>query len=236
MAEIEIIPTNTCPPDYSELARRSESFSTFAPVIQLDLDDGVFAPVVSWPYHKGQWEEVETMAKGGEKLPFSETMKYETHLMVQEPVRIGEMLAQMGCARIIAHREVFKDAQAVTNAFSKWRDAGASEFGLALLIDTPLSVLDGCVEDCDVVQLMSIPTLGKQGAPYDSRVIGRIEELHKRYPELIIAVDGGVSEKNIADLVRAGARRFGIGSAISKAANPADSYARIKALAESAIV
>ncbi|MEK7106927.1 MAG: hypothetical protein AAB899_01950, partial [Patescibacteria group bacterium] len=187
-------------------------------------------------YREGQWIEIEAMAKAGQKLPFSEKLKYEAHLMVQEPVRIGELLARANCTRIIAHIEVFEDAQAVRNAFSKWKDAGAMEFGMALLIDTPLTSLDSCISDCDVVQLMSIATLGKQGAPYDPRVIGRIAELHERNPELTISIDGGISEKNIADLARAGARRFGVGSALSKSKNPAESYARLKALAESAIV
>jgi len=88
---------------------------------------------------------------------------------------------------------------------------------------------------CDVVQVMSIATLGKQGAPYDVRAIARIKELHTKYPELVISVDGGVSEKNIADLARAGARRFGVGSAITKAPDPKAAYLNLKAIAESAL-
>lgn len=232
---IEILPTNTCPPDLGELTRRSEAFADFAPYIQLDICDGKFAPVLSWPYQSGQWAELQEIAKVQSGLPFSDRIGYEAHLMVEEPESIGELLARAGCKRVLAHVETFESDEAVTTAFLKWRQAGASEVGLAVLIDTPLSILDSLASKCDVIQLMSIATLGAQGAAFDTRVIARIVSLHAKYPNLVIAIDGGVSEGNIVELVQAGARRFGVGSAISKAENPVEAYARIKNLAESAV-
>lgn len=232
---IEIIPTNTCPPSLTELARRSRIFEGFAKEVQLDVDDGAFAPELSWPYLEGQWAELEQMAIGSTMLPCAETLQYETHLMVEEPVRIGELLARVGCTRILAHIEVFENAAVATDAFTAWKAAGASQVGLAVLIDTPLSELEPLVEKCDVVQLMSIAQLGKQGAAFEPRIIARIEELHTKFPNLAIAVDGGVSERNIAELVRAGATRFGVGSAISKATDPKVAYANLKTVAENAL-
>jgi len=225
---VEILPTNTCPPDLAELSRRSESFARFAPQVHLDIDDAKFAPVLSWPYQDGQWSELDN------QLPFADAIRYETHLMVEDPLEIGERLARAGCTRVIAHAEVFEGDEA-GSAFAAWRAAGAAEVGLALLIETPLSRLDGIAEQCDAVLLMSIVTLGSQGAQFDPRVFGRIEELRARYPLLPVAVDGGVSEANIADLVKAGARRFGVGSAIGKAQDPAAAYRNLLSLAEAAI-
>jgi len=218
-----------------EMTRRSEAFSAFAPHVQLDVCDGQFAPVLSWPYQSGQWTELQEIAKVPNGLPFSDRMGYEAHLMVEEPESIGELLARAGCKRVLAHIETFESDEAVRAAFSKWKSAGAVEVGLAVLIDTPLSILDPVVSTCDVIQLMSIATLGAQGAPFDARVIPRIASLHAKYPELMIAIDGGVSEQNIATLAQAGAARFGVGSAISKAANPEEAYSKIKQLAESAV-
>jgi pentose-5-phosphate-3-epimerase len=82
---------------------------------------------------------------------------------------------------------------------------------------------------------MSIAQLGKQGAAFEPRIIPRIEELRAMYPSTTIAIDGGVSEKNIAELVRAGATRFGVGSAISKASDPKVAYENLKTLAENAL-
>lgn len=229
---IEIIPTNTCPPDFAELARRSEALARFARDIQLDVADGVFVPDLSWPYREGQWEELEAMASAGALLPHSGPVRYEAHLMADDPQHVGELLARVGCRRIIPHVEVFENEAAFRSVSAVWRAAGAKEVGLAILIDTPLSALLPYIPHCDVVQVMSIATLGKQGAPYDPRAIARVAELHAQHPLLTIAVDGGVSLSNIADLVRAGASRFGVGGAIAKAAEPARAYEELRAAGE----
>lgn len=213
-----ILPTNTCPPDLSELVRRTEAFSRFAPEIQLDIADGEFAPVVSWPYREGQWEELEQLALG-EGLPFHETLGYEAHLMVQEPREIGGLLAKAGCRRLVFHIEAMSASQAVQDMFTEWKAAGAKEVGVSLLIDTPLESVDEIIGLCDVVQLMSIPRIGAQGQPFDERALSRVEELHAKYPDMMVAVDGGISESNIELLVRAGANRLCVGSAISNAMN-----------------
>lgn len=232
---IEIIPTNTCPVDFPELSRRSDAFRKFATSVHLDIDDAKFAPVLSWPYHVGQWSELESMIKNGEKLPFADTLYYEAHLMVNEPLQIGSYLARAGCHRIIAHVETFIDARSVKEAFSAWRAAGAAQVGLAVLIDTPLSVLDQYVSQCDEILLMSIPRLGKQGAAFDERIFKRIHGLHEKYNDVIIGIDGGVSESNIVQLVQAGARRFGVGSAITKTPEPSSAYEHLLALASDAV-
>ncbi len=232
---IEIIPTNTCPASFAELRQRSELFAGFSKQVQLDIDDGVFAPELSWPYLGEQWAELEAMAVSGKKLPCVDALAYEAHLMVEEPTRIGELLARVGCTRVIAHVEVFEGEISAREAFALWKAAGALEVGLAALIDTPLSALEPYVADCNVVQFMSIARLGKQGASFEPRIIARIAEFRERFPDTLISVDGGVSETNIQELVRAGARRFGVGSAITKAADPKAAYENLKTIAESAL-
>ena len=232
---IEIVPTNTCPPDLAELSRRSAFFVGFSEWVQLDISDGMFTPERSWPYAEGQWAELETLSDDPSKLPSAGNLKYETHLMVEEPRELGLRLAQAGIQRVIGHVEAFADEKEILEALGAWRSAGAQEVGLAVLLDTPLPVLEPMIPACDVVQVMSIATLGKQGAPYDVRAIARIQELHSKYPELTISVDGGVSTKNIAELTRAGARRFGVGSAITKSEDPKAAYEQLKSIAESAL-
>lgn len=232
---IEIVPTNTCPPTLTELERRSHLFSGFAKSVQLDIGDGEFVPDTSWPYAKGQWDELERMAMSLQKLPYSDILHYETHLMVEEPTLIGELLARLGCARVIAHIETLADVAAARYVFSAWKTMGASEIGLTALIDTPLLALKPLIAECSVVQLMSIGTLGRQGAAFEPRVVPRIKELRAAYPHITIAVDGGVSADNIVELVRAGATRFGVGSAISKAEDPKAAYEKLFSLAESAL-
>jgi len=232
---VEIIPTNTCPPDLAELSRRSELIASFSPAVQLDVSDGKFTAETSWPFCAGQEAEQAQLAEGSLALPHIEKLAYEAHLMVEEPLEIGSALIRAGASRIIAHMEAFADEREILHALALWKGAHGSEVGLALLLDTPLLLVDAYVAQCDVVQLMSIATLGYQGAPYEPRVIPRIKELREKYPELTIEIDGGVSEKNVADLALAGARRFGVGSAIMKASDPASAYENLKNLAQSAL-
>jgi pentose-5-phosphate-3-epimerase len=82
---------------------------------------------------------------------------------------------------------------------------------------------------------MSIATLGKQGAPFDERIFERIEILHARFPAAVISIDGGVSVTNIERLAKAGARRFGVGSAITKAPDPKVAYTQLLALAQAGV-
>jgi len=231
---IEIIPTNTCPPDLAELTRRSGIFSGFSTHVQLDVADGMFVPAASWPLQAGQASELQALVQEGKGLPYAETLSYEVHIMAEEPKDIGVLFARAKTARIIGHVEAFADANEVREALSAWRAAGATEVGLALLLDTPLPVIEPLVQACDFVQVMSIARLGYQGAPFEPSVFERIEGLRSAHPELLIEVDGGVSESNIRQLVVSGATRFGVGSAISKAPDPKAAYENLKSLAESA--
>jgi ribulose-phosphate 3-epimerase len=223
---IEIIPTNTCPPDLAELASRSKAFAAYAPVVQLDIGDGNFVPARSWPYGEGQMDGEWGALTGTPQL------QYEVHLMVKEPREVGRRLVRAGASRMLGHLEVFVGEQDAQDALAAWRAAGSREVGLALLLDTPLSALERLADGCDVVQLMSIGKLGYQGAPFEPAIYERIREVRAAHPHLVIEVDGGVSEKNIEELVRAGATRFGVGSAISKAQDPAAAYRHLKSLAE----
>lgn len=197
--------------------------------MQLDVADGTFVSDMSWPCREGQFAELEHVS-----VLFPPNLLVEVHLMAEEPERLGVLFARAGAKRILGHIEAFQEQKDVERALSHWRGSGAEEVGLALLLSTPREVLDPYIASIDVVQIMSIATLGKQGAPFESSAIARIEELHQKHADLIIEVDGGVGESNIAALVEAGATRFGVGSAIFKAEDPKAAYDNVKALAEAA--
>ncbi len=225
---IEIIPT--CVPraaeDLAECARAIRPFST---AIHIDVTDGLFAPSHTWPYTKhGVFGTFDLAGAHG--------LVKEIHLMVEEPRTIGIQFARAGALRILGHVEAFPTADDAHGALDAWRRAGAREVGLGILMETPFEVLEHHLLAVDVIHMMSIARIGTQGIPYDTRAPERIAEFHERYPEILISVDGGVSESNIEDLVRAGARRFGVGSALSKAPDPKAAFVKLKTLAESAVL
>ena len=224
---IEVIPTYV-PRSREDLAAGAAKIRTFATGIHVDVDDGIFAPHLTWPYvSPGGFEPFD--------LSVLAALDVEVHLMVERPRDIGIAFVHAGAMRLIGHMEGFNDPSEARGTLEAWRKAGAPEVGLGFLLDSPLAVLEPLIGVCDVVHLMSIATIGTQGIPYDLRILPRIGELHARYPELMISVDGGVSETNIAELVLAGATRFGVGSAISKSADPKAAYENLKTIAENAL-
>lgn len=233
--DIEIVPTNTCPPTLDELTRRSAIVGAYSPVVQLDVGDGVFVPAKSWPYGEGQWGELEIMGATKQGLPHVSTLLYEVHLMVQHPLSAGVAFARAGAKRIIGHIEAFGSAEKARDAFKMWKLSGAKEVGVAVLVNTSCDALAPYAGLCDVIMVMTIGKLGAQGSPFEPRAIERVATLRKRYPDITIEVDGGVAASNIASLAEAGATRFAVGSALWKSSNPEKTYASLKAAAEKTI-
>lgn len=231
---IEIIPT-CIPKNAEDIFAVAQKLSGFSRWVHIDINDGKFTPKVSWPYGKDQLEVLKTWANERKPLPSAGGVAYEVHLMVRDSLHIGELMAAVGCSRIIGHIEAFRDEHGTAFALERWKQAGALEVGLAILLKTPLSALVPHVGRCDVLQIMSIATIGAHGAPYESHALSRVEELHAMYPGAVIEVDGGINESNICDLARAGAQRFAIGSAITKVSDSKKAYEHLKALAQGAL-
>lgn len=184
----------------------------FAERVQIDVVDGQFVPFTSWPYEpNGSPDEVSN---------FLASKPTEIDLMVSDAVNAGRQWLQAGAKGLVFHLESLKDpkeALALSDEFS-------FDIGFSINNDTPLESLYPYIKSLDFVQIMGIDKIGQQGQPFDNRAVERIAELSVLYPEMIISVDGGVSESSIKNLKTAGATRFVAGSAILKAANSEEKY------------
>jgi ribulose-phosphate 3-epimerase len=232
---LEIIPA-VMPDSLGDLsARATNALAWGALSVQVDIMDGDFVPNTSWPYTEGGLQELESL-RVGDVLP--EGLAYEAHLMVRDPKEVGLRCIKAGFGRIVAHIESFSDDAHAHRLCEEWRRAGAEEIGIALLLATPTETLEKVVEEniIEYIQVMGIAEIGFQGHVFDERTYARIAELHEKYPQLRIAVDGGVSEQNIAGLVGSGATRLVVGSAIAKAENPAETYRAITEAARVGVV
>lgn len=216
---IDIVPT-AVPRDHAELVAAMDKVFAFSDKIHLDINDGVFVPQVSWPYLGP-----DTYGSADITIPGTHTV--QAHMMVSEPRALGLHLIQAGVTSIVGHIEACADHADAESMLAAWRAAGAREVGLAILIGTPVRDIVPCIDLCDVIQVMSVATIGAQGAPFDPRAIERVREIHQAHPKVKIAVDGGVSPSNIGDLIAAGASRFCVGSAIMQAPDPATAYRQL---------
>lgn len=130
------------------------------------------------------------------------TRDFEVHLMVENPEAIMDKWIERGAKRISIHQPSGKLAE--------YR--GKAEIGFAVELDKPLEEVAPFLDFVDFVHLMSIDDIGEQGHVLNEKVFARIEALQKDYPELPIAVDGGVTSENYKKLLELGADRLVVGS------------------------
>lgn len=210
----EIIPT-VVPQSLADVSSARERYAFTTPNLHIDIADGVFAPNTTW--------KIGPL----ERLPESGSAVYEAHLMVTHPLQTGIAFVRAGAKRVIAHVESFDHAEQASEVFDMWQRAGVQEIGIAILLSTPLEELPFYVQLADFVHVMTIEKIGKQGIPFDTRGIDRVAQLHAKYPDLMISTDGGGTHDTVESLAKAGARRFCVGSALTKAKNLEKEYSRL---------
>lgn len=143
---------------------------------------------------------------GGDIWTSLNTRDFEVHLMVAEPETIMDKWIERGAKRLSVHTAGASLAQ--------YRER--AEIGLAVEIDKDLEQVIPFLDFVDFVHLMSIDEIGEQGHKLDEKVFDRIKLIQEKFPELPIAVDGGVNLKNYQKLLDLGADRLIVGSAFKE--------------------
>ena len=218
---IEIVPA-ILPVDFGDLEAKIDLLFGSAKTVQVDICDGQFTRSPSWPYrkHDTNFESIKDQSLG---MPEWEKIDYEFDLMVNKPEEIVTDWLSAGAARIILHAEANGDVRCALEML-----IDKTEIGIAINMDTPLEEIEKYADIVDVVQLMGIDNIGFQGQTFNEAVLGRVKYVRENYPEMTISVDGGVSMGNVVDLVKAGADRLIVGSAILNSDNPIDEIAKFK--------
>jgi ribulose-phosphate 3-epimerase len=101
------------------------------------------------------------------------------------------------------------------------------KIGFVLNPETSIEKLAPFIDDIDQVLIMTVNP-GFYGSPFLPEMLDKIAELRKLKPDLDIEVDGGVTDKTIALVDKAGANLFVSGSYIMKAENVKDSINSLK--------
>ncbi len=179
--------------------------------VQIDICDGRLTPAASWPYvnEYGEMKEILGQERG---LPLWDAFDFEIDLMVLNPKHDYEQWIDAGTSGIIFHYSD-KIEEALKEIIADTKSRGVKA-GLALHIDTPISVLESFKDMIDSVQLMGIKRVGFQGQPFEESVLARVREAKEKYPNLPVSVDGGVNFDTAPLLLEAGADILIVGSAI----------------------
>lgn len=194
-----------------------------AGTVQIDLCDGFFVPTRTWPFNTSDKKSFDDMARGVTGLPYWEDFDFEIDLMVQSPEKVLPHWIKAGIARAVFHLESRHDVGELRRA------ADGIELGVALNIATPLARLDPYLDQVDYVQFMGIATIGKQGEPFDERVLETIRTFKSVHPDVVIQVDGAVDAVSAPQLIAAGATRLVSGSYIMNSDDPREAIASLDA-------
>ncbi|NCU28143.1 MAG: hypothetical protein EOM85_00500 [Candidatus Moranbacteria bacterium] len=201
--------------DYKELKEKLALFKDFTKVVQIDVCDGNFVDSISWPMQSNDRESLSSILDEEEGMPYWTDVDYEFDLMVRNAREHFDLFIQLGAKRIVFHLEAenedeFRDFLESIDPYIR----DNTEIGIAINTSTDISKLDKFINLIDFVQCMGIENIGHQGEPFDERVLTQISSIHSKYPELKISVDGSVNEETAPSLVRSGASRLVIGSAL----------------------
>lgn len=210
--------------------------------IQIDVVDGKFVTPASWPYSPSSpkatrghsaatqgtpYPELEAMVQKGEMLPRLDSIEYEIDLMCLDAEEAAASWLALGATRLTFHAETATDLPRFLASARKRYGAGDGfasgliSFGLALNIASDLALIEPCLGEIEYVQFMGIARIGRQGQPFDRRVLEKVRVFHNRHLDILVQVDGGLSLPSARQLIALGVSNLIIGSGILKASNPA---------------
>jgi ribulose-phosphate 3-epimerase len=189
--------------DLRHLQEEIASIEPYADWLQIDVMDGRFVPNTTFP--------IETVRGIETRLPL------DIHLMVEDPVRYAAEFLTLQPKNITFHAEVVKDTNSRRALIEAIREGGATA-GIAINPPTPLSSIDDILGKVDLLLVMSVnPGFGGQG--FIDSVLSKVREARKRFPKLMIQMDGGIDARTAPLCVRAGANNLVAGSFIFHAAD-----------------
>jgi len=192
----EIIPAILAK-DFDEVKKKIRQVEDYTHWVQLDVADSDFVSSYAWG------DPIALRA-------YDPGVFIEAHLMVAEPEKVIEDWIRSGVKRIYFHYEATSQHKAIVEKIQE----SELEAGIAILAETPASVLDPLIDSLDAVLLFA-GDLGSYGGIFNEvATLPKIVSLRKARPDIIIEVDGGMNPKTAEQVVEAGANAVVAGSYI----------------------
>mgnify|MGYP000440652268 CR=1 FL=1 len=142
----------------------------------------------------------------------------EAHLMLSEPEKYIEPFVKAGSSMVTVHACSFEGRNvSLRDTLKLIKELGAKP-AVALNPNRPLSLIRPVLGMVDMVLLMTVfPGFG--GQEFIASVLPKIKQLRSEFSG-DIAVDGGINDVTVKDVVRSGANVIIAGSFIFKEKNP----------------
>ena len=189
-----------------------------ADAIHIDVMDGCFVPNITiGPL-------VVEAIRPVTKLPL------DVHLMIDAPDRYIDAFARAGASWITVHVEACTHLHRTIQKIKEH----SLKAGAVLNPATPPASLEYCLEDLDIVLVMSVnPGFG--GQRFIASALRKIRALRDMIADkeaaIDIEVDGGINQDTISGAAKAGARIMVAGSAIFGSSDYKETMDRLKTIA-----
>ncbi len=213
-----IIAPSVLAADFANLQRDIEMINnSSADWFHIDIMDGVFVPNISFGM-----PVLAAIAKHAKKT-------IDVHLMIVDPDRYIKTFADLGANYLTVHYEACPHLHRTIQAIK----AEGMKAGVVLNPHTSVDLLEDVINDLDMVLLMSVnPGFG--GQSFIENTYDKVRKLkaliERKGASTLIEIDGGVTNKNAAQLVEAGADALVAGSFVFNAENPIQTIADLKKL------
>ncbi len=173
-----------------------------ADLIHLDVMDGSFVKNISFG------------PKFIKELRKYSDITFDTHLMIVNPWNYIERFADAGSDIITVHYEACKER--LKDTLKAIKSLGV-KCGAVINPDTPVSVLNDVIEDCDMILLMSVfPGFG--GQKFIESVLPKVKEAYDLVKacgkDVDIEIDGGITKENVKAVKDMGANVIVAGSTV----------------------
>jgi len=188
-----------------------------ADLIHCDVMDGRFVPNLTFGM------KMIADIKKTTALPL------DVHLMIEEPEKYIEQFIKAGADWLTFHVEATKNIEHCLSLIRTHSIKG----GVAISPDTPVTMLDPYIKDCDIIVIMSVyPGFG--GQKFIESSIEKIAALKKMIKDknahTLIEVDGGVTLENAKDIIGAGADILVAGNTVFGASDPKAAIEKLRSL------
>jgi len=191
---------------------------------QIDIVDGKYAPVKTWPFAEKYSDDLMKLARGDEKFPYINDFILEIDMMVLHPIEYINDFISLGAKSFVIHIDSTDHIKECIDTIKNSECA----IGLGIKPSVDVDLLQPFLPLVDFVQFMGNDKVGHSGMELDKSVVNKIKYFHEKHSSVPIQIDIGVSEETIPKLKSAGVSSFISGSSIFNSPNIKEAITKLQ--------